>query len=79
MRRLQVDLRPVRYYFLSVRTSHPFIIRLPPPISDTSAPRALSTARREVICGRDRQAQQMVDVIPEKTVHEQKFGNMKFF
>jgi hypothetical protein len=53
------------------------IIRLSPPISDTSASGTLSTAGREVICRWDRQAQQMVDVIPEKTFHEQKFRDMK--
>lgn len=52
-------------------------IRLSPPISDTSSSGTLSTAGREVICRWDRQAQQMVDVIPETTVHEQKFRDMK--
>ena len=53
------------------------VIRLSPSISDTSSSGTLGTTDREVVCRWDRQAQQMVDVIPEKTLHEQKFRDMK--
>jgi ARP2/3 complex ARPC3 (21 kDa) subunit len=64
------------FAFSTPTSIHP-IFRLSPPISDTSSSGTLSTAGREVIRRWDRQAQQMVDVIPEKTLHEQKFRDMK--
>lgn len=64
-------------FLLFLRVSIHNYYRLSPPISDTSSSRTLSTTGGEVICGWDRQAQQVVDVIPEKTLHEQKFRDMK--
>ena len=65
-------------FIFSPTSIHP-LFRLSPPISGTSSSGTLSTAGREVICRWDRQAQQMVDVIPKKTLHEQKSRDMKCF
>jgi len=51
-------------------------LRLLASISHTSSSGACCTASREALCRRHRQAEQVVDVIPEETFHEQKLGDV---
>ena len=50
------------------------ISRLPPSISCTGKTGVGCTIGRSSLCRWDREAKQMVDVIPEETIHEQELG-----
>jgi len=50
------------------------ISRLSSPIPDTNTSRTGRTTCRKALCRWNRKTQQMVDVFPEETLHEQKSG-----